>query len=549
MGHLENSYLSVFVITFWNYVALIINVFVYVLLFKKAKHSCALRAFFKIQFFIVVWTLGEILKMLAPAYDIKWFAVKIYYIGEYFSAISFLEFAYLYYNGKHLDTKLKLPLYLSGILQYVVVFTNSNHHLFFENFTFWNESYGVLFYVNAILSGIYVVFGFALCFIKNKRDDIRLTLAAKLSILVPALLHIAYISTLLERFTDAVNMVFFDITPVVYSLGFIVFLYLTFKYEIVDLSNIMKSQIVAKFNVFLVIVDENDVVLYSNDKFDSVFDEFDSCYIGDCVKDGILEYKGKFYEYYVNSFVDLLGEKRIIVFNDITDLQLAKKQLVDENKQLENANKQLKESINRLVVRTKINAKNYVLRDMHDVIGHSLVVVMKLLEVCKLAYGKDNDIVVTNIKNAYIRLDESYREIYNEDGEKSKKYDSFIVEKELMKILDVTKIGNIKTEFYASGYIDYIDENVYNAIRKVITEAITNAIKYSQATTILLNVIFNESLIRLSFIDDGKGCEKINAGNGLRSITTRINNLGGKVEYYTGKDEGFSIYIYLPIND
>ena len=53
--------------------------------------------------------------------------------------------------------------------------------------------------------------------------------------------------------------------------------------------------------------------------------------------------------------------------------------------------------------------------------------------------------------------------------------------------------------------------------------------------------------VEMYIFDNGKGCEKINYGNGLSGIEERIKNIGGTVNFASSKDNGFNTIIKIPI--
>ncbi len=542
-----SEYSWVFTITFWNYIALIINIISYVFLSKRAKHSNVLKAFFKVQLFMIIWIVGKILKTVAPTLELKWIIVKIYYIGIYFSSISFFEFSYIYYKKENLNFKFKIFLYSIGIVEYLIVITNRFHYMFYTYFDFEGDSFGILFYTSAIINYIIILFGIVLCYKKIKKDELKLKKIIIISIVLPFILNIMYISTLLEYVFDILHFQIFDITPVVYSWVLLVFLYATIKYEFFDLSHIIKNDIIMKLDTAFIVIDNKYNILYSNDKYNEVFNDFNPLDIKG--NTGIIEYKNKFYNLISNTVYDVKDKKKIILLNDITILEQSKLQLVEKSNELKEINKKLDFKIDKLIKASKINAKNYVLRDIHDIIGHSLVVIMKLLEVVRIYYKTDTEKAIHTIDVAYDCINDSYNDIYNINRSYEGLYNSSFLKKEINNILDITKISELEVKFYSAGSLDFIEEKVINAIKKIITESITNTLKHSDANRILLNIIFNKKYIKISIIDNGRGCEDIKKGNGLKGVEERLMELNATLEIYSNKNEGFSIQILIPISD
>lgn len=73
---------------------------------------------------------------------------------------------------------------------------------------------------------------------------------------------------------------------------------------------------------------------------------------------------------------------------------------------------------------------------------------------------------------------------------------------------------------------------VGNALRSIIREAATNAIRHSAAGEVRGSVGLENGCIRIEFKDDGRGFdpEAAVAGNGLRNIRDRMDLLDGSFE-------------------
>ena len=78
-----------------------------------------------------------------------------------------------------------------------------------------------------------------------------------------------------------------------------------------------------------------------------------------------------------------------------------------------------------------------------------------------------------------------------------------------------------------------IDAHKATQLYHIAQEAITNAIKHSQARTIRVTLVTDESTIKLEIRDDGIGISKESArpdGMGLRIMSYRAGLIGGKLD-------------------
>ena len=109
--------------------------------------------------------------------------------------------------------------------------------------------------------------------------------------------------------------------------------------------------------------------------------------------------------------------------------------------------------------------------------------------------------------------------------------------------------GSVK-EFEVEVEIQGKDRPEYSNLSPVVyeclREAITNCLKYANASHMDVILKFGSSL-NLYIFDNGQGCGKIEEGNGMVGIRRRVEHAGGKVRILSGQEEGFQIYISLPL--
>ena len=78
---------------------------------------------------------------------------------------------------------------------------------------------------------------------------------------------------------------------------------------------------------------------------------------------------------------------------------------------------------------------------------------------------------------------------------------------------------------------------------RIIQEALQNAIKHAEASTIGVIIYLEGSNIRVVITDDGKGLPR---GLGLTSMENRTRLLGGSTRWESTPGHGTSVYILLP---
>jgi len=106
---------------------------------------------------------------------------------------------------------------------------------------------------------------------------------------------------------------------------------------------------------------------------------------------------------------------------------------------------------------------------------------------------------------------------------------------------------NIKTVLLHNGNLELIPYSHWKIITESLTEALTNTLKYSDATKISISLEVLNRLLKVEIKDNGNGTTKIKKGLGINGIEERSSTVNGKV--IIDSSEGFSIIILLPIEE
>jgi signal transduction histidine kinase len=81
----------------------------------------------------------------------------------------------------------------------------------------------------------------------------------------------------------------------------------------------------------------------------------------------------------------------------------------------------------------------------------------------------------------------------------------------------------------------------------VISEALTNAAKHAQASTVHVLVDPADAVLRLDIRDDGIGRADPARGSGLIGLRDRVEATGGTFRLESRPDEGTHLLIELPV--
>ena len=88
---------------------------------------------------------------------------------------------------------------------------------------------------------------------------------------------------------------------------------------------------------------------------------------------------------------------------------------------------------------------------------------------------------------------------------------------------------------------------IETAVYYVVSEALANAIKHSQATSLVVVVALDSGAVRATVTDDGVGGAEIGRGSGLTGLRDRVEALAGRFEVVSPQGGGTTISVELPV--
>ncbi len=554
---------EILIIEYWHIGAIIFSLTAFMILFMKANRTMALKAFFYLQATMVLWMIAKVFKTVSPTIELRWSFVILQYLAICLLEVAFLEFGYVYFTGKKINNKIRIALYILPLYQMIVIVTNPYHYLFYTYFDFWGDSFGVLFYVHLAIEYIYIGIGASLCAIRFKRQIQKEKKASQIvltiGIVAPIIFNLIYVSKVLHRFFVALNIrVVFDITPIVLTWSVILFVYATFKYDFFDLSPMMKHEIIHNIST-PIIIKAGGKTVFVNESLKNTFNIKTPETVDDLIKESMIqsselekinyvEVNDNYYTY-ENEYIDSFNNQyEFILVEDVTSYLEKRKLLTEKSAAFENANIKMEQKIELLKKTSRLGALNYVSRELHDIMGHSLVVTIKLLEVATIASEDDENKtknVIEQAKATYaIGISEMNK--INNNSNNETKYSSSQLERDLKIMLKNVDISGLAGNVFVRGNVARLDEKQYDIIKKICTESITNTLKHAEATKILIMIYFEEDSIAISIMDDGKGQEKILKGNGLKGMEDRIKLINGTIAFEATTNEGFNTNVSIP---
>lgn len=194
---------------------------------------------------------------------------------------------------------------------------------------------------------------------------------------------------------------------------------------------------------------------------------------------------------------------------------------------------------------------------LHDKLGHSINGSIYQLEACKVLMEKEPEDSKKMIQGVIDNLRTSMDEIRSilRREKPSKKQMALLQLQGLCEecklkygILVEVKIDGeykITNEDSSSLLNKEISELIWEVILDNTMEAVTNALKYSKCTKILIEIVMLHKVIRCTITDNGIGCNLIKEGMGIQGMKNRARKINGFLDI--SGENGFRINMIIPI--
>lgn len=200
--------------------------------------------------------------------------------------------------------------------------------------------------------------------------------------------------------------------------------------------------------------------------------------------------------------------------------------------------------------------KQRISRDLHDGIVQNLTHMVHKSELC-MKY-MDSDLIRAKLEMESIH--KSIKDIINElratiFNLRPMSYDDIGFQTAIEQMMEMMqKSTAIKLVCHIAGNYDNIDDIVLISVVRIVQEATSNAIKYSNAKRITIDVKIQDQSVVVSVEDNGKGIkskeykrEDGTSGFGISIMKERTKILKGSFQLTTKPHNGTRIYVSIPI--
>ncbi|MFE6893791.1 sensor histidine kinase [Streptomyces sp. NPDC057694] len=186
-------------------------------------------------------------------------------------------------------------------------------------------------------------------------------------------------------------------------------------------------------------------------------------------------------------------------------------------------------------------------RDLHDLLGHTLSVIVVKSEAARRLAPRSMDAALEQITD----IEAVGRQALTEIREAVTGYREGSLATELDNARSALTAAGIEPVVRQSGRP--LSAQTEALLGWVVREAVTNAVRYSAATTCTITVEGTAERVRLRIVDDGSGPSGTAGpgvgGTGLKGLTERLTTAGGSLTAGPGARGGFTVTAELPVGE
>lgn len=218
---------------------------------------------------------------------------------------------------------------------------------------------------------------------------------------------------------------------------------------------------------------------------------------------------------------------------------------------------ELKTAIAQIETQNKLQQQRLeISRDLHDNIGAQLTFIISSVDNIKYAFDLKNSKLDDKLQNISVFAKETIIEL--RDTIWAMNHSTITLEdlrSRIMNFIEKAKEAhgvvsfkfNMPESLHDVPFTSLIGMNIYRTVQ----EAIHNAIKYSGATEIVIDVTpqsATDDPLKITVRDDGAGfnIQEVVRGNGIGNMEKRITDIGGTLTISSAPGKGTSVLIHLP---
>ncbi|KAF2509846.1 ATP-binding protein [Flavobacterium foetidum] len=221
---------------------------------------------------------------------------------------------------------------------------------------------------------------------------------------------------------------------------------------------------------------------------------------------------------------------------------------LNHKQELEALENEQKLSVSNALIEGEEIERKRIARDLHDGLGSML----SGLKIHLNLADKEGAVSTSNINSM---LNDSIKELRNiSQNLMPESLSKLGLEHALKDLCAANSSSETQIEFqYLVKKKSNLDQHFEVVIYRIIQELLNNALKYAQASEILVSCSQNKDVFFITVEDNGKGFDvtqtESKEGMGLKNIRNRVAFLNGKIEIDSEINKGTSTYIELKVQN
>lgn len=185
-------------------------------------------------------------------------------------------------------------------------------------------------------------------------------------------------------------------------------------------------------------------------------------------------------------------------------------------------------------------------RDLHDNIGAQLSFIVSAIDTIKYYISDTNEPVTNKLTSIGTFAKETIQELRDTIWAMNKPMITIKdLKSRIANFMEKAKLSHQNIQILLKSDTNIVDEQSFSGLQglnifRIIQEATNNAVKYSEATEIKINISKTNNQIHFEIIDNGNGFveQEVEAGNGLLNMRKRALELGNELIINSEKGKG-----------
>ncbi|WP_345763073.1 sensor histidine kinase [Diaminobutyricibacter sp. McL0608] len=181
-------------------------------------------------------------------------------------------------------------------------------------------------------------------------------------------------------------------------------------------------------------------------------------------------------------------------------------------------------------------------RDLHDVLGHTLSLIVVQAEAVRRLLGRDERAAAAHARD----IETIGRQALNEVREAVTGYRALRCAEELANAKSALSVAGVRLSM--SQPPPGLSVSIDSLLGRIVRESTTNVLRHAYADRCVISITSDRGAVRIEVSDDGtsaRGLDSVTLGNGLIGLRERVQALGGDFAA-TPTDAGFRVAASLP---